>query len=177
MKMPHILLFVVFLFLSGGCATAPVPVTLSSLTEDPGRLRNKNVEVTAPVLDNPSPTGDLYRTWTFVLGGSEEGQITASEAGYNPATIDKAYHLVEQAKKAGAPVTVTGELKVGPHKALRRGAEIDLHSVSYAGRTIETDEGPYVDGFYAPYYYSPFFYPYPRPYFWDYRHYPYGYGW
>ncbi|RJP15643.1 MAG: hypothetical protein C4520_19930 [Candidatus Abyssobacteria bacterium SURF_5] len=157
-----------------GCASQPVPTTLDAIFENPAQYRNENVEFSAQVLENPPPSGDLYRTWTFLVGHPDIGRILVTEAGYNPATINKAYHLVEEAAQAGEPVTITGELRVGPHRSLKAGAEIDLRSVSYQGITIDTNEGPYVGGFYSPYYYYPY---YPRPFLWDYHYYPYGYGW
>jgi hypothetical protein len=170
------------LVLVAGCATTPVPVGIDALMQNPSLYRNKTVEVTGPVLSNPPPSGDLYRTWNFQIGTPELGRIMVTESGYNPATINKAYYLVDEAAKAGEPVTVTGTLRVGPYKSLKGGAEIQLRTVTYRNVTIDTSEGPYVGGYYSPYYYpyySPFFYPYyyRSPFFWDRGFYPYGYGW
>ena len=172
MKRRHILIISLVTLTIGGCASAPIATTLTAVTENPAQYRNEKIELTAPVIDNPPPTGDLYRTWTFVIGHPEKGRILVTEAGYNPATINKAYHLVDEAERAGAPVTVTGKLRIGPYESLRSGAELDLDSVSYGNTTIDTDEGPYTGGYYSPYYYSPYYYR--GPLLWHHRYYPYG---
>jgi hypothetical protein len=174
-KKPYILFLFLLVLLMGGCASAPKATTLTAIAENPDQYRNENVELTAPVLENPPPSGDLYRTWTFLIGHPERGRILVTEAGYNPATISKAYRLVDEAMRAGEPITVTGKLRIGPYESLRAGAEIELKSVSYGGTTIDTDEGPYVGGYYSPYYYSPYYYR--GPYLWGHGFHPYGYGW
>lgn len=144
-----------------GCATTPIPADLASLTQNPAEYKNKRILVTGKVLENNPPQGDEYRTWSFVLGGPETYRITASEEGYNPSTIDKAYRLVEQARREGGKLTVTGRLRVGPYREIRKGTEIELDSVSYAGAQIGTDRGPFVRHYYYPYYYhGPFFFHY-----------------
>lgn len=169
----RIMFLLSFSLLLGGCASAPIPATLAALSENPVRYRNQNVEITGLILNNPAPSGDLYRTWNFTIGSHEGERIRVTKAGYNPATIDKAYRLVSEAVKAGQPVTITGTLRVGPYKSLKQGAEIALRSVTYENVTIDTDAGPYTDGFYYPYPY--YYYPYyPRSFYWDYWYYPYG---
>jgi hypothetical protein len=173
MRKLHILLMVIPLWV-WGCASTPIPTTLTAVTENPQEYRNELVTMSAPVLSNPAPSGDIFRTWTFTIGSPQTGRIMVTESGYNPTTINKAYNLVAEAVKDGAPITVTGELRVGPYKALREGTEIDLKSVSYKGITIATNEGPYEGGYYYYPAYGPFFYPGP---YWGYWPYPYRYGW
>jgi hypothetical protein len=165
------LIFLLFaLLIIEGCATKPpMRISLSAIAQNPAEYKDENVEVTAPVLDNPRPMGDIYRTWDFTLGSPETGTILVSEAGYNPSTINKAYNLVQQAKADGQPVTVTGKLRIGPYRALKTGKEIALRSVTYKGTTIDLEEGPFTTAFY-PY---PDLY-YARPMFWSY--YPTGFG-
>jgi hypothetical protein len=172
MRKLHILLTVILVFSVWGCASAPIPATLTAISENPQEYRNELVTITAPVLSNPAPSGDIFRTWTFTVGSPQTGRIMVTESGFNPTTINKAYNLVAEAAEEGAPVTITGELRVGPYRALREGTEIDLESVTYKGITIDTDEGSYEGGYYPRY--SPFFYPGP---YWGYWPYPYRYGW
>jgi len=160
------ILFVAFITLAGCATTPPIRTDLTSIQQNPGEYRNKKVEVTAPVLQNPPPIGSSYLTWNFALGSSETDIIRVTKAGYNPATIVRAYTLVEEARRAGQPVTITGKLRVGPYRALRSGMEIDLDTVGYGEIVIDTNRGPYVNGYY----------PYPPPFFWDYPFYPYGFG-
>lgn len=173
MRKLYILLSLTLAMRAWGCASTPIPATLTDISENPQEYRNELVTVTAPVLSNPAPSGDIFRTWTFTIGSPETGRIMVTESGYNPTTINKAYNLVAEAVKDEAPITVTGELRVGPYGALREGEEIDLESVSYKGTTIATEEGPYEGGYYYPGY-APFFYPGP---YWGYWPYPYRYGW
>jgi hypothetical protein len=151
--------FLAILLLIGlaGCATSPIVTDIVTVAANPVQFKNQLVELMAYVIENPPPTGDQYRTWTFVVGASGTGRIMVSEEGYNPSTIDKAYHLVEQARVAGEPVALTGRLRVGPYREIKAGTEIDLCSVSYKGTTIRTDEGPFTrDYYYYPYYGPPF---------------------
>ncbi|GAB4351493.1 MAG: hypothetical protein Kow0099_35520 [Candidatus Abyssubacteria bacterium] len=143
-----------------GCATPPVRTDLVSIKETPQQYKNKRIEITGKVLENSPPEGDEYRTWSFVVGGENTYRIRASEEGFNPSTIQKAYHLVEDARKVGGEVTVVGKLRVGPYQELETGMEIDLETVSYAGTAINTDKGPFVRN----YYYYPYSY-YPGPFF------------
>ncbi len=161
-----LILFVALVVLAGCATTPPVLANLASVTQDPEPYRNKRIEVTAPVLDNPPPAGNTYRTWSFVTGSPESGSIMVYKSGYNPSTIDKAYKLVEEARQAGQPVTITGKVRVGPYGALRSGMEIDLETVSYNGTEINTRSGPYVGG----YYYSPYFYAGPTFFIVDHHH-------
>ncbi len=180
MRRQAFLVALILLFLIAGCATPAVPTSVGTIMENPSEFKNRNISVTAQVLSNSAPSGDLYRTWNFVIGSPETGQILVTEAGYNPATIERAYELVSQAQEAGEPVTITGQLRVGPYGALRAGTEIQLKTVTYRNTTIDTGEGPYVGGFYSPYYWGPPYYEpyfYPGPFFWGYGRYPYGYGW
>ncbi len=149
-----LILFSVLMTLAG-CATTPIPSNLPSVMQDPAAYRNKTVEITAPVLDNPPPAGNTYRTWSFIVGSPETGSLTVSRSGFNPSTIDKAYRLVQEAWQAGQPVTITGKVRVGPYGALRSGIEIDLATVAYDGVVINARSGPYVGQYY---YYSPYFY-------------------
>ncbi len=168
-KVRRLFIFIAAVAVLAGCATAPpIPADLTSIQQNPAEFKNKEVEVTAPVLENPPPMGSSYLTWNLTLGSSETGIIRVTKAGYNPATIDRAYRVVEDARRAGQPVTITGKLHVGPYRALRSGMEIELDTVGYDGTVIDTNRGPYVDGYY-PYYYPP-------PFFWDYPFYPYGFG-
>jgi hypothetical protein len=142
------------LFLMGGCASTPIPTTLPAVVANPEQFRNKYIELTALVAQNPPPQGGDYRTWSFTVNGSGNYRLMASEEGSNPSTIDKAYLLVEDARKAHEPVTITGKLRVGPYRALKAGMEIELVSVRYRGTAIYTDKGPFV---YYPYYTGPVF--------------------
>jgi hypothetical protein len=142
-----------------GCASTPIVTDLTTVAANPLPFKNQRVELAAYVIENPAPTGDKYRTWTFTIGSASTGRIIASEEGYNPSTIDKAYHLVDEAFRASEPVTVTGKLRVGPYREIAAGMEIDLDSVSYKGTVINTDEGPFVQDYY--------YYPYYGPLFWD----------
>ncbi len=161
-------LFIVFTMLAGCATTPPISTDLTAIQQNPGLYRNKKVEFTAPVFQNPPPMGSTYLTWDFTLGSSETGIIRVTKAGYNPATIDSAYRLVEEARWAGQPVTIAGKLRVGPYRALRSGIEVELYTVGYNGVVIDTNRGPYADAYY-PYYYPP-------PFFWDYPSYSYGFG-
>lgn len=158
-----------------GCASTPISTTLPAVVSDPGRFRNEYIEIAAMVIENPPPRGDNYRTWSFTIGslaaeGLGEYRIMASEDGFNPSTIDKAYYLVEGARKDGEPLAITGKLRVGPYGELVSGIEIELVSVRYHGTEINTDKGPFVGGYYYPYYYrGPIFL-----HFGHYRHYGHG---
>ena len=101
-------LILLFIMLLAGCASTPIPTTLPAVVANPEQFRNEYIEITALVVQNPPPQGDDYRTWSFTVNGSVTYRLMASEEGYNPSTIDKAYHLVEEARKAGEPVTITG---------------------------------------------------------------------
>jgi hypothetical protein len=151
-----------------GCASAPVATDLETVEANPNQFRNRYIEITAPVLENPPPQGDQYRTWTFIVGASDTHRIMVSEEGFNPGTIEKAYRLVERTRKAGDDVTVIGRLRVGPYREIKSGAEIELSSVRYRGVEINADSGPFVTNYYYPYY-DPFFYN--GPFFWPHRHY------
>jgi hypothetical protein len=148
------LLFAILLMLVGGCASTPIPTTLSAVVADPYQFRNEYIEITAMVAQNPPPQGDDYRTWSFTVNGSSEYRLLASEEGFNPSTIEKAYHLVEEARLAGEPVTITGKLRVGPYGELESGMEIELVSVRYRYTEIRTDKGPFI---HYPYYHGPVF--------------------
>ena len=150
-----LILFVVLVTLVGCATTPPIPANLASVTQDPDAYRNQRIEVTVPVIDNPPPAGNTYRTWSFIMGSPETGSVMVYRSGYNPSAIDKAYKLVEEARQAGQPVTMTGKVRVGPYGALRSGMEIDLETVSYNGTEINARSGPYVGNYY---YYSPYFY-------------------
>jgi len=78
-----------------GCASTPIMTDMSAIVDEPDSFRNKRIEISAPVLENSPPQGDEYRTWTFVVGSSGVYRVMASEEGFNPATIEKAYRLVE----------------------------------------------------------------------------------
>ena len=103
------------------------------------------------MIDNPVVKGNDYRTWNFTLGTSADYRIVASEEGFNPSTIDRAYRLVEEARQAGEPVTVTGKLRVGPYSRLESGMELELISIRYRDTEINTDKGPFVNRYYYPY--------------------------
>jgi len=137
--------FLLFAFLSclAGCASTPIAVDTATVIANPDQFRNKYND---------------YRTWIFSIGTSANYQIMASEEGFNPSTIEKAYSLVEEAHRAGEPVTVTGKLRVGPYRELESGMEVELVSVRYRDTEINTDRGPFVGHYYYPYYY-------PRPVF------------
>jgi hypothetical protein len=164
---------VVLLMHSIGCASIPVSTSLPAVVQDPDSFRNKHVEITAPVLENHPPKGDNYRTWSFEIGKDDDHRITASEEGYNPSTIDRAYYLVEEAQKSGEPITITGKLRVGPYQALESGMEIELISVRYRGMEIKTDKGPFVRDYYYPYYHGSLFLHYGHQYHRG-RHYRHG---
>ena len=159
------ILLLVLLMYSIGCASIPVSTSFPAIEKDPEGFKNKYVEFTAPVLDNPPPKGDNYRTWSFVIGMDDNHRITVSEEGYNPSTIDRAYYLVEEAQRSGEPITITGRLRVGPYRALESGMEIELVSVRHRGIEIRTDKGPFVRDYY-PYYHGSLFF-----HFGHYRHY------
>jgi len=152
-----------------GCASAPIATDLSAIAENPGAYKNKRIEITGFVLENQPPRGDEYRTWAFSIGSSQTYRIMASEEGFNPSTIEKAYHLVEEARRTGEAVTVTGRLRVGPYQELRSGMEIELDSVRYRDIEIRTDKGPFVRTRYPYYPYSLHYY-YGPPY-WHYGFY------
>ena len=137
-----------------GCASTPVATDLPTIIENPSEFRNTRVRITAPILTNSPPQGDEYRTWIFIVGLSETYRVMASEEGFNPSTIEKAYRLVEDARKAGGQVTVTGKLRVGPYHEIESGMEIELDSVRYGDVEIRTDKGPFVGRSY-PYYHGP----------------------
>jgi len=157
-------LAIVVLMLVGGCASTPIPTSLPEVVANPNQFKNKYIELTALVVQNPPPQGNDYRTWSFTVDGSGTYRLMASEEGFNPSTIDKAYLLVEEARKAGEPVTITGRLRVGPYRELISGMEIELVTVRYRTTEIHTDKGPFV---YYPYYY-------PGPVFLDFGYYYYG---
>jgi hypothetical protein len=163
MSARYLLSFATLIFLTG-CASAPIATDLSSIVENPDEFRNKRIEITGVVLDNPAPQGDEYRTWTFVIGSRRTYRVAASEEGFNPSTIEKAYRLVEEARRAGDEITVTGMLRVGPYREIESGMEVELDSVRYRDTEINTDRGPYVR-YYYPYYYHP------DPFFYHYGHY------
>ncbi len=168
MKVRYLLPLAVLIVLAG-CASAPIATDLPDITENPSQFRNKQIEITGPVLENSPPQGDEYRTWSFVIGSAGGDKVTVNEEGFNPATIEKAYRLVEEARKAHGEVTVTGTFRVGPYGELESGMEIDLDSVRYGNTEINTDMGPFVRQYYPYYYYpGPFFYPYGPyyPYYW-----------
>lgn len=152
-----LMLILIALFGSVGCASTPLATSLPEIVREPDRFKNKHIAITAPVLENRPPAGDNYRTWSFTLGGDAPHQITATEEGFNPATIDRAYLLVDDAMKAGDPVTITGRLRLGPYKALEQGMAIELGSVTYGGVRIGTDKGPFVGRSYPPFRGSIFF--------------------
>ena len=152
--------FLVLLMAAFGCASPPIAAELSAVVENPGEYRNRRIEITGPILENRPPQGDEYRTWTFSIGSSETYRIMASEEGFNPSTIEKAYHLVEQARQAGDAVTVTGKLRVGPYREIQSGMEVELDSVRYRDTEIRTDRGPFVRTYYPyDYYWPPFWSP------------------
>lgn len=169
MKMKNLFILVI-LMATAGCASTPIRTDLPAVVGNPEQYKNKRIEVTGLVIENPPPQGDEYRTWTFVLGSPQSYRVSASEDGFNPSTIEKAYRLVEEARNAGEEVTVTGKLRVGPYQAIESGMEIELDSVRYRGTIIRTDRGPFIRRYYYPsypyfpyYYYGPYYYP--RPYF------------
>ena len=146
-----------------GCASTPIPTDFPAIAENPDAYRNKRIEITGPVLENRPPRGDEYRTWAFTMGSSRTYRIMASEEGFNPSTIEKAYNLVEEARQAGDDLTVTGKLRVGPYRELESGMEIELDSVRYKDVEIRTDKGPFIRSRY-PYYPYSLFYHYGYPY-------------
>lgn len=162
------LLFSVILANLVGCASLPMATDLSEVMDDPHQFRNRRIEITAPVVENPPPQGDAYRTWTFIVGSSGTYRIVVSEQGFNPSTIEKAYRLVEEARRAGDEVTLTGRLRVGPYREIESGIEVELDSVRYRGTEIRTDKGPFVRHYryYYPYYYD-------GPPMWHYGYFPY----
>lgn len=153
------LLALAVLITATGCASTPIATDLAAVTANPKQFRNEYIQITAPVLENSAPQGDDYRTWSFSIGESADYRIMASEEGFNPSTIDKAYRLVEEARRAGKPVTVTGKLRVGPYRELESGTELELVSIRYRDTEINTDRGPFVNRYYYyPYsYHGPFF--------------------
>ncbi len=153
----YLLLIIIISTAAAGCASTPISTDMAAVMADPARFRNELIEITAPVLENSPPQGDDYRTWSFTIGTSAGYRIMASEEGFNPSTIEKAYLLVEDARRAGEPVTVTGRLRVGPYRELESGMEVELVSVRYGAIGIRTDKGPFVRRYsYYPYY-SPFY--------------------
>jgi len=147
---------IAFLMFVAGCASTPTAADISAVTASPGQFKNRYIEITAPVLENSPPQGDVYRTWAFSIGASSAYRILATEEGYNPATIEKAYRLVEEARNAGDAVTVTGTLRVGPYRELESGVELELVSVRYGSTEINTDRGPFGRRDYHPYHGSLF---------------------
>jgi hypothetical protein len=160
---------IILIIFATGCASAPIVTNPATLAENPLQFKNRRIEITGPVLENYAPGGDEYRTWTFFMGLSGNSRIMLSEEGFNPSTIEKAYQLVEEARREGDEITVTGRLRVGPYEEFKSGKVIELDSVRYRDVEINTDMGPYV-GDYYPYYYHY----YPPPY-WYYRHHSYYY--
>lgn len=167
-KYPFLFALILWTF---GCASTPIATNISTVAEDPYQFRNKRIEITAPVIQNTAPRGDEYRTWTSIIGSSESYQIMLSEEGFNPATIEKAYLLVEEARKKGDPITVTGRLRVGPYQDIESGLEIEVDSIQYKNVRIGTDRGPFV----REYYYHPYYYH--GPILWPYRYHHHHYWW
>ena len=125
-----------------GCASTPVATDLQTINAKPSEFRNTRVRITAPVLSNSPPQGDRYRTWIFIIGASDSYRIMATEEGFNPSTIEKAYRLVEDAREAGDEVTVTGKLRVGPYHEMESGMEIELDSVRYGDDAVGRGHKP-----------------------------------
>lgn len=144
---------------------------MPAVVENPELFKNENIELTVPIIDNPRPQGSTYRTWSFTVGGNADYRIMVSEEGYNPSTIDRAYYLVEEARKAGEPITITGKLRVGPYRELESGMAIELKSVQYRDTRINTDKGPFVRNYNYPYYRGPVFLHF--GYHYHHGHYPY----
>ena len=168
--MPAALALVLF---TSGCVSTAIMTDLPTVVENPLLFRNKRVEITAPVIENSPPRGDEYRTWTFSIGELNSHRIMASEEGFNPSTIEKAYNLVEEARLKGDDVTITGRLRLAPYQGFESGMEIELDSVLYRNMEIRTDYGPYVEYYYPYYhhYYDPFYRP--HGYYPHHRHYHY----
>jgi len=157
MNAKHVLLLTILVGVFG-CASPPIATDLTAIARNPGEYKNRRIEITGPVLENKAPQGDTYRTWTFTIGTSEAYHIIASEEGFNPSTIEKAYALVEKARRADDPITVIGKFRMGPYQDIRSGMEIELDSVRYRDIEIRTDRGPFVRTYYPyhHYYWGPY---------------------
>ncbi len=131
-----------------GWKAAPMKMDLASVTQNPGQFDGKKIEITAPVEENTYPRGDEYKKWQFVLGSDKAG-IVVYEMGFNPATIVKAYYLVEEARKAGENVTVVGKFHAKPYERSEHGVKMQVDSVRFGDKVIHTDQGEFV-----PYYYG-----------------------
>lgn len=126
-----------------GWKSAPIETNLSLITENPDKFKDRSVQITAPIVENSTPQGHEYKTWSFVLGASTGQKLPVDREGFNPATIMKAYDLVEKARMAGEAVTVVGKLR-----ETDSGLELQLASIRYGDTQINTNEGPFVQTVY-----------------------------
>jgi len=125
--------------LVSGCA-APIKTTLSEVTSDPTRFRNKDVEVRGRVVRNVVQ-GDTYATWSLTLS-SDGADVICHEEGWNVGVIRQAWDLAERARDEGEEVLVAGTLRVR-HQEMAQGKRVDLASIAYKGQQLMTDYGDY----------------------------------
>ena len=129
-----------------GWRSAPTIATdLSQILDDPSKFDRERVEFSARVADNPTPTGAQFKRWAFTVASNDADHLRVYENGFNPATILKAHYLVEEARKAGGQVILTGKLRAGHGWHEDSGMKLQLDSVRYGGNTVLTDVGPFVD--------------------------------
>ncbi|RJP67369.1 MAG: hypothetical protein C4532_14810, partial [Candidatus Abyssobacteria bacterium SURF_17] len=141
MRAIHVLVAVAAMFL---IAWSPSPADLGAVKDSPEKFKGKELEITAPIAENSAPVGAEFRKWSFVLDSCGKGGLVVEEEGFNPATIEKAYRLIEEARLKGDEVTVAGKLEEDPDAGFR----MKVVWVRYGDTKVNTDEGPFAEAYY-----------------------------
>jgi hypothetical protein len=136
------LILVATMIFAFGLTSTAVAAEFSAVVKAPDQYFGKQIEITAPVAVNSEPRGGEYKTWNFTVG-SQSSQLKVEDKGFNPAVIEKAYMLVEEARRAGNEMTFSGRLK-----ATDEGPVFELRTLQYNGTTIHMNEGPFVNPVY-----------------------------
>ncbi len=144
MKIKYLLVPVAAMFLVGWRSAPQVKTDVATVIAAPEDFDRKRVEITASVADNPIPVGSYFKRWSPTVDSSGQ-ELTAYEKGFNPATIMKAYHLVEKARRGGDEVVLVGKVRMSQTKTGERIVKLQLDSVKYGSTTVRTDVGPFVD--------------------------------
>lgn len=125
--------------LAVGCASAPIPADVASLTRHPEAYEGERVEVTAPVAENTFASNG-HAIWRLTIGRPPE-TILAYEEGMNAAVLRNGTSLADEAGRKGEPVTVTGIFRTGAQGSHVSGARIELETFRFRGEAIDTDYG------------------------------------
>jgi hypothetical protein len=136
-----LLIVATMIFVFGLTSTA-MAADFSAVVKAPDQYFGKQIQVTAPVAVNVEPRGGEYKIWNFTIG-SQSALLRVEDRGYNPAVIEKAYMLAEEARRAGDEMAFSGRLK-----ATDEGPVLELKTLQYNGKTLHMNEGPFINPVY-----------------------------